>query len=130
MSVEDKEKYLSNIRMAGVTLANLIGNRLSLFFKLEKTKNVTEFLEAIQEVTRRFTIEKDKFAISKEEFEASKGKKSRVFPYSIDHLISELVTNTSESFFEDTKSALLIYTSLNAFKKMKIEQEENHEQSN
>jgi len=130
MSVEDKERYLSNIRMAGVTLANLIGNRLSLFFKLEKTKNVTEFLEAIQEVTRRFTIEKDKFAISKEEYEESKGKKSRVFPYSIDHLISELQTNTSESFFEDTKSALLIYTSLNAFKKMKIEQEENHEQSN
>lgn len=130
MNVENKEKYLSNIRMAGVTLANLIDNRLSLFFKLEKATDITNFLKAIQEVTRRFTIDKDKFAISKEELEESKGKKSRVFPYSIDYLISELQTNTSEKFFEDTKSALLIYTSLNAFKKMKVEQEENHEQSN
>jgi len=130
MNVEDTGKYLSNIRMAGVTLANLIGNRLSLFFKLEKAKNLTEFLESIQEITRRFTIEKDKFAISKEEYDEGKGKKLRVFPSSIDYLISELNINANENFFNNTKSALLIYTSLNAFRKIKIEQEENNEQSN
>jgi hypothetical protein len=122
MNIENKEQFLKTLNSAGRTIANLIGNRLGLFFKLEKTRNLTEFLKVIQEITRRLIIKKDDFTNNLDEYNSNKNEKSLVSPLSIFTILEEMIKRQSETdknFFEDTKNIILIYASLNVFKKDK-----------
>lgn len=99
MKMENKEEFLKKIRTASHTLSRLIGDRPGLFFKLEKAKNPNQFFEALQEITRRVIIEKDKV----------EGYEKNAFE-EISKII--LVNENDKEIFETTKNILLIYTSL------------------
>ena len=121
MEEKEQDKFLKMIKESGRSLAKLIDNKLSLFFKLEKTKNKSEFFKVIQEITRRLFIDKDKFlAGSYEKYEKEKKqaqekgkefKKKWINSYQIDALIE--CVQDDQSSFQDIKNLILIYTSLN-----------------
>lgn len=112
MNIENKEEYLKKIRTTGNFLSKLIGDRTGLFFKLEKAKNPTQFFEAVQEITRRITIERD----SVEWYEKD----------ALDKITQMIVENDdpkNSDFFDTTKNILLIYTSLKTKKENQINKE-------
>ena len=121
MDEEKQNEYLKMIKKASLSFAYLIGNRLSLFFKLEKAKDKSSFLEVLQEIMRRFIIDNEKFFKgSYEQYKKEKKqtqekgeeyKKEWINTYQIDVLIKSIQEN--EQPFKDTKNLLLIYISLN-----------------
>ena len=127
MSEESRDKFLEIVKSAGNSIASLIGNRVSLFFKLEKSKNSSELLKVLQEVTRRLTIDKDKFETNYEKYkgleETKKRKTQYINTYNLDKVIETIVkSQDNKKIFEDTKNIILIYASLR--KKMKEETDE------
>ena len=107
MKLENKEEYVKTVGMAASTLAKLIGTRLGLFFKLEKANNPRQFMEAVQEITRRMMI--DDTATS-----------GALYTHAVEKLLQWIIERYDEKdgkeFFETTKNMLLIYTSLRAKK--------------
>jgi hypothetical protein len=127
MRIENKEEYIKQIRLAGITIASLVENHLGLFFKMEKTKTLSDFLCVIQECSRRLTIDKEKFARNKKEAEEHPERR-RVYPYSIDFVIEELTRYSDDiQFFKDTKNLILIYAGLRVFKKSNEAKEDTNE---
>lgn len=124
MEISNKEDYLANLKKAGWTISRIIGNRVSLFYRLEKAKHLRDFLDALEEVVKRTIIEKGNFTISKEEQEKDP-KKILISTRSIEYIIEELSRNADDQFFQDTKNMLLIYTSLNAVKNTKTMEGKN-----
>ena len=127
MNSEDFEM----VKSAGNSIASLIGNRISLFFKLEKAKNSSDLLKVLQEITRRLTIDKDKFETNYERFKSlSKGEKQKIQYiniYNLDRVIEKIVNAQNDKrLFEDIKSIILIYASLR--KKTGSKKEEENEQ--
>jgi len=117
MQIENKEEYLKTLGMASTTLANLIGRRLNLFFKLEKAKNPNQFFEALQEISRRLMIDETE-------------KVGKVYTHSLEK-ISQLILEhmDDKEFFNTTKNILLIFTSLRSNKKESTtEKESSNEQ--
>lgn len=111
MKIENKEEYIKNLGAAGTSLANLIEKRLSLFFKLEKAKNPSDFLSALQEITRRLLIDDD-------------SKFGKVYKGSISEVTKMIVERQDDKeFFETTKNILLIYTCLRTKKENNNEEE-------
>jgi len=120
MQIENKEEYLKILGMAGSTLARLIGERLGLFFKLEKAKTPDQFFAALQEVTRRVVIE-------------DQSKMGTIYPHSLEK-VSQMILEKydqkdGKEFFNTTKNILLIYTSLRS-KKPQTTQAKNKEEQN
>jgi len=117
MNIENKGEYLKTLQMASHSIANLIGTRIGLFFKLEKAKNPSEFLAALQEITRRNIIDS----------ESGIGK---VYKTSIEKVAELIIQKYDEKdgkqFFNDTKNIILIYASLR--KKTENKKEEKDEQ--
>jgi len=128
MNEESRDKFLEIVKSAGISIASLIGNRVSLFFKLEKSKNSSDLLKVLQEITRRLTIDKDKFEINYEKFkgldEAKKREIQYINAYNLDKVIETIVeSQDNKKLFEDTKNIMLIYASL----RMKKYKKENKE---
>ena len=117
MNIENKEEYLKTLQMASYSIANLIGTRIGLFFKLEKAKNPSEFLSALQEITRRNIID-------------SESNIGKVYKTSIEKVAELIIQKYEEKdgkqFFYDTKNIILIYASLR--KKTENKKEEKDEQ--
>jgi len=135
MSEESRDKFLEIVKSAGSSIASLIGNRVSLFFKLEKSKNSSDLLKVLQEITRRLTIDKDKFETNYEKFkgldETKKRKIQYINTYNLDKIIETIVeSQDNKKLFEDTKNIMLIYASLRMKKHNKENQEEKNEQKN
>ena len=120
MQIENKEEYLKTVGAAGSTLAKLIGRRLSLFFKLEKSKNPNQFLEALQEITRRVVID-DTDELGKL-YLPSIEKVSQM-------ILEKYDQEDGKEFFNTTKNILLIYISLRS-KKSQATQSKNKEEQN
>ncbi|MBC8526915.1 MAG: hypothetical protein H8D22_08700 [Candidatus Cloacimonetes bacterium] len=116
MNIENKEDYLKTLQMASQSIANLIGTRISLFFKLEKSKTPSGFLAALQEITRRNIID-------------SESEIGKVYKSSIEK-IAELIIQKyddkdGKQFFYDTKNIILIYASLRRKIESKKEEKTN-----
>jgi hypothetical protein len=114
---KNAEDFLETVKSAGNSISSLIGNRVSLFFKLEKAKKPSDLLKVLQEITRRLIIDKDKFETNYEKFkrlpESEKRKIQYINTYNLDKVI-ETITESQENkkLFEDTKNIMLIYASL------------------
>ena len=116
MNIENKEEYLKTLQMASHSIANLIGTRISLFFKLEKAKNPSGFLAALQEITRRNIID-------------SESEIGKVYKSSIEKITEAIIQKYDEKdgkqFFNDTKNIILIYASLRRKTEKKKEEDSN-----
>ncbi len=117
MDENEQKEFFEMLKSAGNSIASLIGNRISLFFKLEKAKNSNELLKVLQEVTRRLTIDKDKFSTNYEEYKSLNEKEKRkikyVNTYNLDKVIEKIVSvQNNKKLFEDIKNIILIYASL------------------
>ncbi len=116
MEEKEKKEFLKILKSAGESIANLIGNRIGLFFKLEKSKDSSEFLKILQEITRRLTIDKYKFETNFDKYEKmDHDNKSKIYInlYNIDKITEKIYTaKEDKKQFEDIKSILLIYASL------------------
>ena len=119
MEEKEQDDFFKMIKESGRSLAKLIDNKLSLFFKLERAKNKSEFFKVIQEITRRLFIDKEKFSTDVyEEYkkeqaqEEGKGlKKEWINTYQIDALVKCI--QEDQKPFQDIKNLILIYASLN-----------------
>ncbi len=111
MQIEEKEKYLKNLRTASSMISKLIDDNIGLFFKLEKSKTTIQLLEALQEISRRAFINKK---IKIEGYEK----------YAFEEITKQLVENEDKEFFQTTKNIILIYTSLR-IKNTKDEEQKN-----
>ena len=115
ISKEEREELFEISKSAGSSIASLIENRLGLFFKLEKAKNVNELLKVMQEITRRLTIDKDKFETNYENFNKMKDKRGKKYIniYNLEKIIEQLNRfQEDKTIFEDIKNTMLIYASL------------------
>lgn len=127
MNSEDFEM----VKSAGNSIASLIGNRISLFFKLEKAKSSSDLLKVLQEITRRLTIDKDKFETNYKKFETLNGQEKRKIQYiniyNLDKLMEKIAdAQNDKRLLEDIKNIVLIYASLR--KKTENKKEEKDEQ--
>jgi len=105
------EEDVKTLQLAGLTIANLSENHVSLFYKLEKAKNPHDFYKAMQEITRRFVIDETK---------------RNVYPGSISNVMDLVVTNQDDpKAFEDIKNILLIYASIKGYKKTEKKEANN-----
>ena len=125
------EEEFEMVKSAGNSIASLIGDKISLFFKLEKAKNGSDLLKVLQETIRRLTIDKDKFETNYEKFkslnERDKQKVQYVNTYNLDKLIEKIVeAQNDKRLLEDIKNIVLIYASLR--KNTKNKKEEKDEQ--
>ena len=105
------EDNVKTLQLAGLTIANLSENHVSLFYKLEKAKNPHDFYKAMQEITRRFVIDESK---------------KNVYPGSISNVMDLVIANQDDpNAFEDIKNILLIYASIKGYNKPETKEANN-----
>lgn len=98
MNIENREEYLKHITDAGNALSKIMDNRTSLFFKLEKAKTVSQFIEGLEEVIRRLYIIK---------------YDTKIYTNGIKEIIKRIVEKSDDKeFFSTTKNLILIFASL------------------
>lgn len=125
------EGKLKMFKSAGESIATLIGERMGLFFKLEKAHSKGDFLKAMEEIMRRLPIDHSKFETDFNKFKSLPDEKKKEVKYvnvrKLRDFMDYVITEDDASKFEDAKNILLIYASLSIekYKSNKNEEGEN-----
>lgn len=125
------EGKLKMFKSAGESIATLIGERMGLFFKLEKAHSKGDFLKAMEEIMRRLPIDHSRFETDFNKFKNLSDQKKKEVKYvnvrKLRDFMDYVITEDDASKFEDAKNILLIYASLSIekYKSNKNEEGEN-----